>query len=92
MLNEREIELVKAYSGEKDIDYEKAKEAYLKLKETFIELWDFVKEKIDEIYESIYNTHINKKHDYNWHVPINIEPPPMPDIIMPKMNLARSNL
>lgn len=78
------------YSEVKRIDYETAKETYLNLKETIIEVWEVIKEKIVELCDDLM---INRnKINHNWYVPVKIDPPPMPDIEMPKIHLARSDL
>lgn len=90
LLNEREIELIKTYSKEKGIDYEAAKETYLRFKDTFIELWDAIKESLNDICNACLNE--SKKQNHNWHIPRKIDIPPMPDVRMPKLHLARSSL
>lgn len=102
MLNEREMamakELAKKLAETNELDEKESYEtvicAFQNIKEVFVSAWDTLKENISSIVESIERIAggIEKKHAYNWHIPVKITPPPMPDIKMPKLQLARSNL
>jgi len=56
----------------------------------FAEVANGVKNIIKETVRLINEYRERKEHDYNWHVPIKIEPPKMPDIPVPRMLNIRS--
>lgn len=62
------------------------------LKRVVIDAWNHIKEAVNEFIELIHETETEKKHAYNWHVPLKMEAPPMPDFELPKHILARSHI
>ncbi len=102
MLNEREMamakELARKLAEVNQLDEDEAYEtticAFQNIKEVFVSAWNQLKDSISSIVESIEGIAegIEKRYAYNWHVPVKITPPPMPDIKMPRLQLARSDL
>ncbi len=82
---------------------EYTKEDVEKAKKTIVNAWETYCKIVSEIVNNIIKVirqfileireyQEKSKHDYNWHVPIKITPPPMPDLKLPKLHYARSNL
>lgn len=41
-----------------------------KMKETFLRIWEELKKFANEVLDIIYQRNEHKKHEYNWHVPL----------------------
>lgn len=72
-------------------------DAFDDMKNTVLEIWESIKQTVLQAYETIFGQdnecEINKnKPSKNWYVPMKIAAPPMPDIRMPHMANARSNI
>lgn len=102
MLNEREMamakELAKKFAEINQLDEREAYEtiigAFQNVKEVFVSAWNQLKESISSIVESIEGIAegIEKKHAYNWRVPIKTRMPEAPFVENHNIQFARSNL
>lgn len=102
MLSEREMamakDLAKKFAEINQLDEKESYEtiicAFQNVKEVFISTWNQLKEIVSSIAESIegITEGIEKKHAYNWHVPIKTRMPESPFIENHNIQFARNNL
>src|SRR5699024_3951418 len=102
MFDEKTMQMAKSLGQDlvrdkKEKEKQEVRESFNAMKDAVIELWETIKSTVSEAFEAIYGQHnehlINKnKPSKNWHVPMKIEAPPMPDIKMPCLAYARSNI
>lgn len=96
MLNEQEMALARELARKLTLDGSIEKEEQvLSDIERFISIvknvWQGVVETVRNFVQSLGELQA-KNRKPKWDVPLKINPPPMPDIEFPKMQLARSNL
>lgn len=99
MLNKREIGLAQELARElallnqtsEDEEFERATNMLAFVHDVIEKAYNIIKDFISSVEEFIGRMK-GDNHRYNWHVPVKINPPPMPDIPMPRMMNIRSDL
>ncbi len=95
MLNEQEMKLAKELARKLSSvgggDEEQVLNDIRRFISTIKNVWQGVVETIGTIVET-FEELLSRKSRPKWDVPLKINPPPMPDFVFPKMQLARSNL
>ena len=97
ILNEREMQMAKELARElvrveKEKQRKQFEEAFNNLKNTVMEMWEIIKSIWENAFKVLHDLDKRKVERSNWHVPIKIEAPPMPDIKIPRLANARSNI
>lgn len=62
------------------------------LKSVVIDTWNHIKEVVNNIIKIIHEKEEEKKYTYNWRMLLEIKAPPMPDMKIPRLANARSNI
>ena len=96
ILNEREMQMAKELAREL-VRVEKENngsnwEAFNNLKNKVMEMWEIIKSIWENVFKVLHDLDKRKVERSNWHVPMKIEAPPMPDIKIPRLAIARSNI
>lgn len=97
ILNEREMQMAKELARElvrveKEKQWEQFEEAFNNLKNKVMEMWEIIKSIWENAFKVLHDLDKRKVERSKWHVPIKIEAPPMPDIKIPRLANARSNI
>lgn len=100
VLNKREMQMARELAQKITINnnlddeevLEVARDFVRNLKRVVTDVWNHIKKIVNDVANIIYETDIEKEYAYNWHVPLKIEAPPMPDIKLPCLANARSNI
>ena len=89
MAKELARELVRV---EKEKQRRQFEEAFNNLKNKVMEIWEIIKSTWENAFKALHDLDKRKVERSKWHVPIKIEAPPMPDIKIPRLANARSNI
>ena len=97
ILNEREMQMAKELARElvrveKEKQRKQFEEAFNNLKNKVMEIWEIIKSIWENAFKVLHDLDKRKVERSKWHVPIKIEAPPMPDIKIPRLANARSNI
>lgn len=97
ILNEREMQMAKELARElvrveKEKQRKQFEEAFNNLKNKVMEMWEIIKSIWENAFKVLHDLDKRKVERSNWHVPMKIEAPPMPDIKIPRLAIARSNI
>lgn len=97
ILNEREMQMARELARElvrieKEKQLKEFEEAFNNVKNKVIELWEIIKSVFEEGFKALHDLDNRERERSKWHVPLKIEIPPMPDIQIPRLTNARSNI
>lgn len=97
ILNEREMQMARELARElvrveKEKQSKEFEEAFNNVKNKVIELWEIIKSVFEEGFKALHDLDNRERERSKWHVPLKIEIPPMPDIQIPRLTNARSNI
>ena len=97
ILNKREMQMAKELARElvrveKEKQRRQFEEAFNNLKNEVIEAWEIIKSVFEEAFKTLHDLDNRERERSKWHVPLKIEIPPMPDIQIPRLPNARSNI
>lgn len=97
ILNEREMTMVKELArelvrAEREKQRRQFEEAFNNLKNKVMEIWEIIKSTWENAFKTIHDLKKREVERSRWYVPLKIETPPMPDIKIPRLANARSNI
>mgnify|MGYP001378600053 CR=1 FL=1 len=97
ILNEREMQMARELARElvrieKEKQSKEFEEAFKNVKNKVIEAWEIIKSVFEEAFKTLHDLDNRERERSEWHVPLKIEIPPMPDIQIPRLTNARSNI
>lgn len=97
ILNEREMQMAKELARElvrveKEKQWKQFEESFNNLKNKVMEIWENIKSTWENAFKALHDLDKRKVEHSKWYVPLKIETPPMPDIQIPRLANARSNI